>query len=723
MQSNGILQPTANGQESTTKGFLRTLPFVGRCKIIFEEVERMTKMNTYLRVGHTLLLVAGLFPATWLCAQPPAKAEGGAGAADSLRVLNEVVVVGRRTADEIVPVQRLSGEALQRLSAHSVADAIRYFSGVQLKDYGGVGGLKTVNVRSLGTNHVGVFYDGIALGNAQNGQVDLGRFSLDNMEAVALYNGQKSALLQPAKDFASAHAVYLVSRKPVFRDGARAHVLLKYKTGSFDLQNPSVLWEHRWNAHLRSAVSVEHLYTSGKYRFRYAKKNGYDTTEVRQNGDVAMLRAEAALFGAVREGEWQAKAYYYRSERGYPGAAVREVPGLFKHADRQWDDNFFVQASFRKRISALYRFLLNGKYAFDYLHYRSDPRLDVTTMYVDNRYRQQEAYLSSAHEFTLAEGWTANVACDVQFNALAADLEAFVYPARYLLLTAAATSWRRGRWGVQASVLHTFVHDETAVPNGSAGEKSAVTPALTASYRPLRDEDWHLRAFYKRVFRLPTFNDLYYTFIGNKRLQPEYTTQYNVGTTYARTVGRGGLRKWEAQVDAYCNEVENKIVAMPTDNQFRWTMLNLGYVVVCGVEAAVQGWWQVGEVLADLRLSYTYQQAQDRTDRSSEWYGGQIPYVPWHSGSVIVGGSYGSWGLHYSFLYTGERYESVANIPENYAQPWYTHDLSLSWAFRAGGVRAGLSAEVNNLFGQQYEVVQWYPMPGRNFKLILKVEL
>lgn len=79
---------------------------------------------------------------------------------------------------------------------HSVADAIRYFSGVQIKDYGGIGGLKTVNIRSMGTNHVGVFYDGIQLGNAQNGTIDLGRFSLDNMEAITLYNGQKSSIFQ-----------------------------------------------------------------------------------------------------------------------------------------------------------------------------------------------------------------------------------------------------------------------------------------------------------------------------------------------------------------------------------------------------------------------------------------------------------------------------------------------------------------------------------------------
>ena len=75
-------------------------------------------------------------------------------------------------------------------------------AGVQIKDYGGIGGLKTINVRSMGTQHVGVFYDGVQLGNAQNGQVDLGKYSLDNMAAVTLYNGQKSSGVQSAKDYA-----------------------------------------------------------------------------------------------------------------------------------------------------------------------------------------------------------------------------------------------------------------------------------------------------------------------------------------------------------------------------------------------------------------------------------------------------------------------------------------------------------------------------------------
>ena len=125
------------------------------------------------------------------------------------RNLQELVVTARNKSEDVIPVQTLQGDELQRLNSNSIADALRYFAGVQVKDYGGVGGIKTVNIRSMGTNHTGVVYDGVELGNAQNGQIDLGQFSLDNIESLSLYNGQKSQILQPAKDFGSAGTIYI----------------------------------------------------------------------------------------------------------------------------------------------------------------------------------------------------------------------------------------------------------------------------------------------------------------------------------------------------------------------------------------------------------------------------------------------------------------------------------------------------------------------------------
>lgn len=637
--------------------------------------------------------------------------------------IKEAVVFAKQIQKEIIPVQILSGATLQKLSVHSVADALRYFSGVQIKDYGGIGGLKTVNIRSMGTQHVGVFYDGIELGNAQNGIIDLGRFSLDNMESISLYNGQRSAIFQSAKDFGSAGSIYMVSRIPRFNPGKKYNAKFTFKTGSFGLANPSFLLENRLGKNINGSLSAEYMYTNGKYKFSYRKKNGYDTTEIRKNGDVYAIRAEYGLFGKLKEGEWKAKAYFYHSERGYPGASVREEPGKFKNQDRQWDSNFFLQGSFKKYFNR-YSMLINGKYAYDYLHYLSDPRLDVSTMYVNNHYRQQEVYLSSANLFNVLPGWNLNLSADFQWNKLNADLVDFVYPIRYTGLIAIATAIHLQRLNIQASLLGTFVNDETEVKNATAGSKQEYTPTVILSWQPWKETDLNFRAFYKHIFRMPTLNDLYYTFIGNKDLNPEYTTQYNVGITYARNYTLSALKGFEMQVDGYYNEVTDKIIAMPTSNQFRWTMVNLGKVEIRGLDVALQSHWSFSrQWLLDARINYTYQKAQDFSKPGGSYYGDQIPYIPWHSGSIILNGSYKSWELNYSFIYTGKRYEASANIPENEAKEWYTNDLSASKTFLWKKTKVRLTAEVNNLLNQQYEVVQCYPMPGTNVKFTINIEI
>ena len=620
---------------------------------------------------------------------------------DTLLKLKEVTIYSNRMQKKMSPVQILSGKELEKLNVYSVADALRYFSGVQIKDYGGIGGLKTVNIRSMGSHHVGVFYDGIELGNAQNGVVDLGRFSLDNMEVISLYNGQKSAIFQPAKDYSSASAIYMQTRKPLFKGEKKNNLNIGVKGGSFSTINPSLLWEHRFNERISSSISTEYMYTSGRYKFTYAKKDGYDTTAVRQNGDVRMLRLENAFFGKIPKGEWKAKAYLYNSERGYPGAAVREEPGKFRHQDRQWDTNLFVQGSFQNYFKPWYSLLANGKYAYDYLHYLSDPRLDVTTMYVDNYYRQQEIYASAAHLFTIYPWWSMSLSNDFQWNTLRADLIDFVYPTRNTILTSAATSFDFNRLMLQASLLYTHVDDNTRTKGANAGTKNKYTPSVIATWQPLTKLPLNVRAFYKKVFRMPTLNDLYYTFIGNKDLKPEYTTQYDVGITFSHTWNNHWLKSLDLQIDGYYSEVDDKIIAMPTSNQFRWTMINLGHVEIRGLDAAIRGEWGFGKVELSTLFNYTYQKAQDFTDPTSEWYGGQIPYIPWHGGSIILNGSYQTWSCNYSFIYTGERYEAVANIPENYAQPWYTHDFSLSKTFQWGKTGIRVTAEINNIFNQQ----------------------
>lgn len=105
----------------------------------------------------------------------------------------EVVVSDRYQTREVrsaIPLQIFSHEELKNLNVMQVSDAVKHFSGVTVKDYGGIGGLKTVSIRSLGAQHTVVGYDGIAVTDCQTGQVDIGRFSLENVDRLMLSNGQ-----------------------------------------------------------------------------------------------------------------------------------------------------------------------------------------------------------------------------------------------------------------------------------------------------------------------------------------------------------------------------------------------------------------------------------------------------------------------------------------------------------------------------------------------------
>ena len=649
---------------------------------------------------------------------------------DSIQHVDEVVVLSNLTFREVIPSHTLKGEQLERLNSHSIADALRYFAGVQLKDYGGVGGIKTINVRSMGSNHLGIYYDGIQLGNAQNGQIDLGQFSMDNVEEISLYNGQKSAIFQPASEFGNAGTVYIRTRRPHFSNGERTHLKTRVKYGSSDLIRFSTLWEQRLSASVTSSVGAEVMNASGKYKFRYRryKADGtiaYDTTATRQNGDVWAVRAEGNLYGAMEQGGWNVKAYTYHSERGIPGAIVNNV---WRRGERQADHNTFFQAGLLRNLSDRFSSRLQAKYAYYVTHYvNRDPK----TMLVDNTYKQQELFLSTSNVYEIMRGWSASVAYDFKWNKLREEQGVRskgqeMKPYRFSNMVSVATAYNQPWMNIQGSLLATFVKDHFPGHNDKKSE-NVWTPAVFFNIFPLRNKSLSVRAYAKRSFRMPTFNDLYYTEMGNAMLKPETALQYNVGAVYeaphtSHLASR--ISHFRLQVDAYYNTIHDKIVAYPKGQQFRWTMLNLGKVHIKGIDVETELEVRAArELTLAGRLQYTYQDARDVTDPADTYYNNQIPYIPWHSGSAIFSASYRQWDFNYSFIYAGKRYNQQENIDYNYMPAWYTSDMSLMYRFRWMKTRCKATLEVNNLLDQQYDVILNYPMPGRNYAISMEVEI
>lgn len=636
---------------------------------------------------------------------------------DSVRVhhIQEVVVTSRLISRETIPSQTLGGEELKKLNSLSVADALRYFSGLQLKDYGGVGGIKTVNIRSMGTNHLGIFYDGIELGNAQNGQIDLGQFSLDNVEEISLYNGQRSAIFQPASDFGNAGSVYIRTKAPRFMMGWRYNLLVRAKYGSSDTFRFSSLWEQKLSDHISSSLSTSVLTSSGRYKFRYRRVTedntvAYDTTAVRHNGDIWAFRIEENVRGGIADGYWNVKAYTYHSERGIPGAIVNNV---WRRGERQWDHNTFGQAVFQKSFGDKFSTKALAKYAYYVTRYVNN---DETQIHVDNTYRQQEMYFSTSNVYEILSKWSVSMSYDFKWNKLNANMVDFAFPHRYSNFVSLATALTLSRIQAQASLVEQVVKDHVKY-GASSSSRSTLTPAFFVNVYPFESKLLAVRAFAKKSFRMPTFNDLYYADMGNSKLNPESALQYDLGFVLNKDWKQGIVDHFRLQVDGYYNTVHDKIVAYPKGQQFRWTMLNLGKVHIKGVDAMAEvGLEPAKDWKVTARLQYTYQDARDVTDPNTFYYKDQIPYIPWHSGSAILGLSWREWDLSYSFIYSGERYSQQENILYNHLQPWYTHDMSVVYHARRWSARL----DVNNIFSQDYDVILNYPMPKRNYMLTLE---
>lgn len=634
-------------------------------------------------------------------------AKAAASPVDTVQHVDEVEVYGKRP---LATAQTLRGADLQALSATSVADALKYFSGVQIKDYGGLGGLKTINVRSLGAQHVGVYVDGIRITNAQNGTVDLGKYSLSAMESVSLYNANKLDNCQSASEYASGATVYLRTRRPV-----KDSLSVQLRRASFATYMVKGNAQFAWRG-WSGFADGEWTDSRGDYPFRYESQYE-DTVGRRSNSDIRYARIEGALF---RNG-FSSHIYYYDSERGCPGGIVRRLSDKYVNVGREWDRDFFVQASYQQEFAGHHRVKANAKYTNEYLRYCTDYPENQNTARVDNHYRQEDGYGALCYGYTPWPWLSLSTSYDVRYSKLRADLKRFdnVFRLDQKEVVAAQMNLQ----GVQAaaSMLHQHYHDFTFVHAGAADPLDRWTPAFSLAYTL---QGVTLRAWYKKIFRAPTLNDLYYTQVGNRNLQPEYTKQWNLGAEWHATLhpSRSDLRV-SLQADVYQNKIENRIVCLPLKGTYTWSMMNYGYTFCQGLNATASASYDTGLWHFSLLGSLTWQRDVDRTNPGDEdTYDMPICYSPRLSHGLTAIAQWRELSLTLSHLYVGERMWSYAD-PEDILSPYNNIDLKLAYTTTLRKMSVGLCLEVSDLLDEQYEHIPRYPMPGRNYRLTLSVGL
>jgi outer membrane cobalamin receptor len=370
---------------------------------------------------------------------------------------------------------------------------------------------------------------------------------------------------------------------------------------------------------------------------------------------------------------------------------------------------------YQYNIKEKLRFQSNAKWNYSYLRYLDPDYLNVEGK-LDNKYWQREFYVSNAVLYEATPKLSLSLSNDLFLNDMHTSMEDFPLPYRYTSLTAASTLFRLKKFSLSATLLHSYIYD--IVKSEDKGTfRHRLNPSFHISYQPIEKKSFYIEAFYKNIFRMPTFNDLYYRLVGNTNLKPERTQQFDVGVKWVEYINVL-LPYVSLSADVYHNMVNDKIIAVPNKNLFVWSMINLGKVLVTGVnvQAMVEMKYH-RHIQTEYMINYTYQYVVDISDEKAKNYKHQIPYTPKHSVSVVVVLKTKWIHVSYSLLYVGERYMLGQNTDDNALLPYLDQGIAVYRGFTIKETHLTLGAEMLNMCNKQYEVVKNYPMPGRHFQI------
>ena len=649
--------------------------------------------------------------------------------------LGTVVVRGGTTPSATLsqtPVQVVTIEKMERSGAMLLSDAVKQMAGVTLKDYGGVGGMKTVSARGLGSQFSTLTIDGVAVNDCQNGQVDLGRYMIGNSSMVSLTNGLQDEMLMSARSSAAGNVINMETQEPRFLPGEHTHGSMGQEYGSFGLLSNALLLEQRVDRKMSLSLWGNWLQSSGNYPFTLyytASHEDSSSVEHRQHSAMKMATGDINIFYNISASRMlTAKVHYVQ---GY-----HELPGpVAYYAKRGTEDTreklFFSQVRYTSH-HRLTSYQLIGKYQYTNDVYE-DSAARTLTRYLRNEYSQNEGYLSGSMVWHATERLSASASADGSIGTLHSNLKRDSVVQRTTLLATASLRYRHPRATIKGQLLATLVGEDAS----SDGEVSyrRLSPYAGISLRPFKAIPLRLRYFYKSTYRVPNFNEMYYFVMPLDTLRPEHANQHNIGITLPpRTLySRDSITSFagSATIDGYRNIVSDKIIAVPRQNMFIWSTMNLGLVEVTGLDfSGIMEWkWNLAGGNADdaderellslnITATYSYQEALDRTDPDDEKrYNNQIPYTPRHSGGVALYLSTPWVNVGYNYMQVGERYSMHQNSKENRLEPYADHSIALDHTFHLGAIDLKLQAQALNLLDKQYEIVRSYPMMGRNYRI------
>jgi outer membrane cobalamin receptor len=597
----------------------------------------------------------------------------------------------------------MTREEILRLGAWQVADAAATIPGAFIKNYGGIGGLKTISVRGTTSQQTIVLLDGVRLTSSANGTVDLSTLPLIFFDEFEVLRGGNSAVVGGG---AVAGVVNLRSSvSPLDSTKRPISATAATTIGSFGeiLTSGAVGFSAlgaRWN------VGGEYLHSTGDYPFQ-SLQFGKKTTIKRTNADFQNIGIVTSA--GYEHGEWifNSRLFLRTTKRGSPGAVLQ---GSIEQISARLDENEAIMIhtlTSKPSNNSTLTFASSARYGE--LYFKDKDALFRGAEGANDLFITRETMVSATIDW-LTSLFHARVSSELTYS----DLRGNSFQPQvgsFVQRTALSLAANADKDIVLDSSFTLAVQTQSRIDINSRNT-DAFSPLVGCMLRNA-DIPIRLRTSWSYNFRLPNFNEMYYLNFGTASLRPERAQLWNLGLVWDIT------SNLQMEVESFSISTNDQIIAVPK-SPISWSAQNIGKVYSRGIELSAGGEF-ISHLLTG-RLAYTRQSTTDETAYSLT-IGKQIPYIPQEIISGNIVSTIKQTTLGFSANYSSFRYTLADNAIERIIPAFIQVNVFGEQKIYFGNINLILRVDCNNLFNEHYAVILNYPMPGRAFRLGIRGEL
>ncbi len=602
--------------------------------------------------------------------------------------LKEVKIKAKRAKPKVANDERLNtyspGQTivtidsitLEQYRFQTMANLLAQQVPVFVKSYG-LNNVATLNFRGASAAQSQVYWNGIPIQNAALGIADVSLLPVELMNKVNVVYGSSSALWGSGN---VGGALLVENDLPAFGDSVYYLQSASAVAGSFGHYRfgiKSALSEERF------AFSVNLFGQSVTNNFKYTDVN--DSSRRMPNAElqsgVGLLQA---AYKVNERNVVTARAWYQQYYREIP-------PALFETVSlkSQRDETIRLMLDWKHSGERTNTYIKTA-YIRDYVWYKD------TLALVDSRNYTNQVYTEAGIDHRFNEHHKLLLFTPIHIN--------------WIDRVTQGDRFTQNRYALAAAYLFTGINERFNLSVNGRGEvvnnMAFLLPGLNASYDI---NNWlQLRGNVQRTYRVPTLNELYYNPGGNPNLKPEKGWNQDVGYTVSL---RRGLRL-QHSLSAYNRVIDDWVIWL---GGAIWTPHNIARVHSRGLETENKLQYRLNDVTIHLGLnaSYTIATTVSSYLPGDGSIGKQIPYTPMYNGQANVGFSRNRLYLNYNHTYTGLRYITT---DESFSIPSYTTgNLQIMYHLPIGNNMLQFTAQCNNIYNVQYQVVNARPVPGINW--------